>query len=152
MGLLQFELPCLLTSLLHYHCSQRNVQDWQVYEKNSWKGKLLSKEQLYSTARSYYDGEYVVKISHSQTFYLPCLVNTGKKLKLNWSHWKFLDTNSICSRLLSVGRYPAFSCQSPMNAMCWPGSRVCSDKVFIHPVEPVALCILWQVERINRKY
>ena len=54
--------------------------------------------------------------------------------------------NGIYPGLLSVGRYPASSCQSPMNAMCWPGSRVFSVKVFDHPAEPGALCLLRRVD------
>ena len=31
--------------------------------------------------------------------------------------------NEIYPGLLTVGRYPVLCCQSPMNALCWPGSR-----------------------------
>ena len=34
-----------------------------------------------------------------------------------------IETNGIYPGLLSVGRYPVLSSHSPMNAMCWPGSR-----------------------------
>ena len=33
-------------------------------------------------------------------------------------------TNGIYPGLLSAGRYPALSWQSPINARCWPGSRI----------------------------
>ena len=56
--------------------------------------------------------------------------------------------NLICPSLLSLGRYPALSWQSPMNAMCWPGSEISHGKVFIHHT---VLCLLRQVERICRE-
>ena len=60
--------------------------------------------------------------------------------------------NGIYPDLLSVGRYPVLNCQSPMNAICWPGSRVFSGKVFMHPAEPAVLSILRRFERISREY
>ena len=51
--------------------------------------------------------------------------------------------------LLSVGRYPELSWQSPMITMCWPEIRVVSGKVFIHPAEQE---VLWIRVRISRDY
>ena len=62
-----------------------------------------------------------------------------------------LPFKGIYPGLLSVGRYPALSCQSPMNAMCWPGSKIFHGKVFFHPAETGVLCLLRQVEGICRE-
>ena len=59
--------------------------------------------------------------------------------------------NGIYTVLLSVGRYPALIWQSPMNAMCWLGSRIYHGKVIVHPAEPGVLCLLRQVGRIRRE-
>ena len=61
-------------------------------------------------------------------------------------------TNRIYTGLITVGKYPALSCQSPINAMCWLETRVSHGNVFIHPDEPGVLCLLRQVEIVSKEY
>ena len=56
------------------------------------------------------------------------------------------------SRPLSTVHYPVFSYHSSMNKLCWPGSRVFSNKVFIHPAEPGVPCFLTLVKSVIREY
>ena len=91
--------------------------------------------------------------NYSKCFHLYILGNSGsvEMPKIITEVFVTILAEMIYSGLLTVGRYPAWSWQSTMIAMCWPETRVYIGKVFIHPAEPEVLCVVRRVERITRE-